>query len=86
MALTTGIIEIDLHGCRTAQAKEKVDAALRTAGPSVYRLRLIHGYHGGTGIRRMLEEEYGFGREPRVLRLAPGVNPGVTELVLRELA
>ncbi|MDO4284477.1 MAG: hypothetical protein Q4C60_03990 [Eubacteriales bacterium] len=84
--MTTGIVELDLHGCRTAQAKEKIDAALAAAHPSVYRLRLIHGYHGGTGIRRMVEEEYGYGREPKVLRVTPGTNPGITELVLREFA
>ena len=53
MAIQTGIIEIDLHGLRTEQAKAKIDAAVRNASPSVYRIRLIHGYHGGTAIRDM---------------------------------
>jgi hypothetical protein len=84
MAIQTGIIEIDLHGLRTEQAKAKIDAAVRNASPSVYRIRLIHGYHGGTAIRDMIEEEYGYGREPKVVRMEPGANQGTTELILRE--
>lgn len=74
-----GIVEIDLHGKNTYQARITVDAALRRAGSGTYRLRLIHGYHGGTAIRDMLREEYA----PRVLRLV-SVNEGTTDLVLRE--
>ena len=74
-----GIVEIDLHGKNTYQARITVDAALRRAGNGTYRLRLIHGYHGGTAIRDMLREEYA----PRVLRLV-SVNEGTTDLVLRE--
>ena len=74
-----GIVEIDLHGKNTYQARITVDAALRRAGNGTYRLRLVHGYHGGTAIRDMLREEYA----PRVLRLV-SVNEGTTDLVLRE--
>ena len=74
-----GIVEIDLHGKNTYQARITVDAALRRARSGTYRLRLIHGYHGGTAIRDMLREEYA----PRVLRLV-SVNEGTTDLVLRE--
>lgn len=82
--MRTGIVELDLHGKTAQEAKRSVDTALGAAGKDVYRIRLIHGYHGGTGIKRMLWEEYAYGREPKVIRLEPGVNPGITELVLRE--
>ena len=56
-------------------------AALRRCGGGVYRLRLIHGYRGGTAIRDMLWLTYG--RRSQVKRMV-SVSEGVTELVLRE--
>ncbi len=82
--MNEGIIELDLHGLNGEEAKRKIDGAIKNAASSVYRVRLIHGYHGGTSIKRMIEEEYGYSREKRVLRICPGNNPGITELVLRE--
>lgn len=79
-----GIIELDLHGRKAREAKCLIDAQLNRAGRNVYRIRLIHGFHGGTGIKNMIWEEYSYGREPRVVRLEHGVNQGITELVLRE--
>ena len=80
-----GIIEIDLHGCNQEQAKAKIDEQIRKAGTSTYRIRCIHGYHGGVRIRNMILDEYGYQREPRVIRITPGENEGITDLVLREL-
>ena len=82
--LGAGILEIDLHGLRVEEAKTKIDKAILGAGQAVYRLRLIHGYHGGQGIRDMIREEYSYGRNEKVLRIQPGSNQGITELVLRE--
>lgn len=79
-----GIIEIDAHGMRVTEAHAAVERQVRSAGRSVYRIRVIHGYHGGTGIRGMLREEFSYGREPGVLRVEMGGNQGITELVLRE--
>ena len=78
------VIEVDLHNLTIEEAKKKIDRALDEAGGGVYRIRCIHGYHRGTGIRSMIREEYSYGREPRVRRLANGANEGVTELVLRD--
>lgn len=82
--MVSGIVEIDLHGMNYEQAKREIDRTLRLCGAGVYRVRVIHGYHGGTDLKRMVAEEYGYGRCPRVLRLLPGSNQGITELVLRE--
>ena len=79
-----GIIELDLHGRKVEEARRLIDQKLAGAGKNVYRLRLIHGFHGGTGIKNMIWEEYSYGREPKVIRLEHGVNQGITELVLRE--
>ena len=75
--MTGGVVELDLHGMNTYQAQIAVDAA----GNGTYRLRLIHGYRGGTAIRDMLWLTYG--RRSQVKRMV-SVSEGVTELVLRE--
>ena len=77
-----GIVELDLHGCTVYQAEVAVDAALRRAKGGTYRLRLIHGYHRGTELQQFLRKKYT--NPPKVLRLELGMNPGVTEFVLRE--
>lgn len=80
--MLSGTITLDLHGMNCYQAQVAIDAALRRARPSVYRLELIHGYHGGTELRTMIRLEYA--KHPKVKRIELGLNPGVTELVLRE--
>ena len=75
-----GIVELDLHGRNTYQARVAIDAALHWAGKGTYRIRVIHGYHGGTALRDMIRSEYA----RRVPRLDTGIDPGVTDLVLRE--
>lgn len=77
-----GVAVADLHGKNVYQAKVTVDALLRRAGGGTYRLRLIHGCHGGTVLRDFLEAEYR--RHPRVKRLVLSPDGGTTELVLRE--
>lgn len=80
--MSGGILTLDLHGKNTYQAKVAVDALLRRAGSGIYRIRLIHGYHGGTALREFLRSEYT--RHPKVKRLAHAPDGGATELVLRE--
>lgn len=83
--MVSGIIEIDVHGLNVEEAVAKVAAAVQGAGNSTYRIRVIHGYHGGTRIRSGIREEFSYGREPRVKRIEMGSNQGITELILREL-
>lgn len=80
----TGIIELDVHGMRTEEAVDAIRKKISTAQKNIYRIRIIHGYHGGTRIKTAIREEFGYGREPKVLRIALGQNDGITELVLRE--
>ena len=79
--MQAGIVTIDLHGKTVYQAKIAIDCALARAKTGTYRLRLIHGYHGGTALKRMIAAQYGC--HTRVLRLDVP-NPGSTDLVLRE--
>ena len=80
--MTGGILELDIHSMTQAQAKIAVDAKLRRVGSGVYRIRIIHGYHGGTALRDMIRREYT--GHPKVKRIEIGLNMGVTDLVLRE--
>ena len=82
--MISGIIEVDVHGMNVEQAIKEVKTRVRQAGNSVYRIRVIHGYHGGTRIRSGIQEEFSYGREQKVKRVAMGANQGITELVLRE--
>ena len=52
--MQSGTIRVDLHGMNCTQAQAAVDAALRRAGGSVYRLEVIHGFHSGTQLRDMV--------------------------------
>lgn len=83
--MSAGIIKIDLHGMNCYKAKICIDSHLRKADSSVYHILLIHGYHGGDNLKNMIEDEYGYGRHSKVIRIKQGSNPGITDLVLREL-
>lgn len=80
--MQSGRIRLDIHGMTCTQAQAAIDAALRRAGRSVYRIEVVHGYHRGTDLKDMVRRVYG--HHPKVLRLEVGLNPGATELVLRE--
>lgn len=78
-----GFLEIDVHNMTQVQAIATIDAMLRRANASVYRLRVIHGYHSGTAIRDVVRAHYK--KHPKVIRIEIGLNPGETDLILREL-
>ena len=80
--MTGALLELDLHGCTVYQAEIAIDAALRRAKAGTSRIRLIHGYQGGTALRNMIRTKYR--SHPKVLRLEMGMNQGQTDLVLRE--
>ena len=78
--MQSAILTLDLHGCTVYQAKIAIDAQLKRA-KGVYRIRLIHGCHGGTALRDMIRKDYR--KHPGILRLEMGSNTE-TDLVLRE--
>ncbi len=83
MAILSGFQEIDVHNMTKVQAITAIDARLRRASASVYRLKVIHGYHGGTVLRDAVRSHYR--DHPKVKRIEIGLNPGETDLILREL-
>lgn len=79
----SGIIEIDIHGMTKYQARICIESKLKRAGSGVYRIRVIHGYRGGTELRSLVRNE--FSKHPKVQRIEIGMNQGSTDLILREL-
>ena len=75
-----GITEIDLHGKNAYQARITLDSALKKADGSVYRIRVIHGYHGGETLKELV---LSYENHPRVKEIRKS-NAGCTELILRE--
>ncbi len=81
--MSGAFVKIDLHGLRQEDAIKVIDKALAAAGPATYQLQLIHGYNRGTSLRNMIRDWYQY--DPKVKRIIPGDNPGITVLVLKEL-
>lgn len=79
----SGIVEIDVHGFTKHQAWDAINHKVNTASKSVYRIRVIHGFHSGTELRNMIRRD--FKKHPKVKRIEVGLNPGNTDLILREL-
>ena len=78
-----GFQEIDVHNMTKVQAITAIDARLRRANGSVNRFRVIHGYHNGTVLRDAVRAHYK--DHTKVKRIELGLNPGETDLILREL-
>ena len=83
MMMNEPFVKVDLHGMTQDQAIKVIDNAISSAGPATYQLQLIHGYNRGTSLRSMIYDWYRF--DPKVKRIMPGDNPGITVLVLKEL-
>ena len=79
----SAFVKIDLHGMRQEEAVSVIDKAIAAADSATYQIQLIHGYNRGTSLRSMIYDEYRY--EPKVKRIIPGDNPGITVLVLKEL-
>ena len=81
--MISGIVELDIHGLTKFQAKTYIDLTLKKLDRSVYKLRIIHGYHGGTELKSMIRGVYK--NHPKVKRIEYSLNQGETDLILREL-
>ena len=78
-----GILQVDVHGMTKYQAKICLESMIKRAGRSVYRIRVIHGYRGGTELRDLVRKE--IAKNPKVLKMEIGLNQGETDLILCEL-
>ena len=82
--INSGIIEIDCHGKTADQAVKFVEDTVNRAPAGTYRVKVIHGFNGGTRIRDAIRRELGYGLNPKIIRIEGGSNQGITELVLKE--
>ncbi len=80
---TSGIQQVDIHGMTKYQAQVCLNNMIKKAPRGVYRIRVIHGYHGGTELRDLVRKE--IVGNPKVLKIEVGLNQGETDLILREL-
>ena len=76
-------VKVDLHGLRQEEAIRVINRAIAAADSTTYQIQLIHGYNRGTSLRTMIYDEYRY--EPKIKRIIPGDNPGITILVMKEL-
>lgn len=81
--MSTPFVKIDLHGMTESEAIKVIDRALSQVSPSTYQIQLIHGFHRGTVLQKMIRDYYQY--DKKVKRIIPGDNPGITVLVLKEL-
>ena len=81
--MSEAFVKVDLHGLRKEEAVKVIDKAIASASAQTYQIHLIHGYHRGENLKRMILEEYSF--DPRIRRIVPGDNQGITVLVMKEL-
>jgi DNA-nicking Smr family endonuclease len=79
------ITEIDIHGMRPEEAVRTLSRLIDGAPDTVYRIRVIHGYHRGNALQKAIYDEFNyFHTSDRVLRMEGGSNPGITDIILRE--
>ena len=71
--LQSGIIELDVHSMNRAQAKTYIDSQLKRAKKDIYQI---------TAIRDMVRKTYR--NHPKVVRVELPLNPGETNLILKE--
>ena len=81
--MSAPFVKVDLHGLRQDEAIKAINRAIAGADSTTYQIQLIHGYHRGTSLRSMIYDEFRY--EPKVKRIIPGDNPGITVLVMKEL-
>lgn len=79
------VIEVNTHGLFVDDALKAVEKAVKSASKAVYKIKVIHGFNRGTAIRSAIWNEYKYGDNPKVIRVANGDNPGITELILKEM-
>lgn len=73
------IKEIDLHGCTTREASQIIDRELKK--PEAMILRIIHGYHQGQVLSKMVRKKYR--SHPHVERIELSMNPGITDIITK---
>ena len=82
MKIIPPIIEIDTHGLTVDQAITRVSGVISKAPEGTYRIKVIHGFHGGTRIKSAIKREFGYGLEPKVIYYSCYCNFSLEKLVI----
>jgi len=75
------MLEVDLHGLTSEDAKHRLEHLLSNAGPEVREVRVIHGYNSGQALRDMVRFRL---KHPRIASKLVTLNPGETRLLLSQ--
>lgn len=75
------VLEINVHGLSVAEAKSTINKTLKNLNQNVRVVRIVHGYHGGDRIARMVRKTYR--SHPLIERVELSMNPGITDLIIR---
>ena len=70
--------DIDIHGYTAAEARKLLVQKINAA-PSGCEITVIHGYHGGQALQKMVRNDL---KHPRIKRKILGLNQGETILVI----
>lgn len=54
------ITEIDIHGMRPEEAVKTLSRLINDAPDTVYRIRVIHGYHRGNALQKAICDEFDY--------------------------
>ena len=74
------VMTVNLHQMNTAQARDWLSQKVSGAPKEIREIEVIHGYHGGTALKNMVQKSF---RHPRVKGKILTGNPGSTILILR---
>lgn len=73
------IMEVDLHKMRLWEAWIFLDHFVNNAPTNIKEIIVIHGYHNGTSMLKMVRQSY---NNKRVKKKYLSLNNGVTSLIL----
>lgn len=68
---------IDVHGMTVDMAKRTIEAFIASSDKTVKQITVIHGYHRGDEIRKMVQSPNGI-RSKRIKRKRVTMNQGQT--------
>lgn len=76
------VLTIDLHEMTVAEAKYTLEKELNTAPCDIKIVEVIHGFHKGQEIMKMVRTEF---RHPRIKRKYLTMNKGITRFELTDI-
>lgn len=73
-------IDIDIHHMTVSEAKHYLERLLSTVSSDITHIHIIHGYHGGTALQKMVRSGI---KNKKIAKIMISLNPGVSTYVLK---